>query len=436
MTVAGAPRRSKRPSTRPRLLHGMTEAAARHGYAHATVARVLTLSGASRSTFYECFADSDECFLAAAEVISDRLQAAVEERVAGQTHQRLPFVAAETLLDFAEDEEAQARLLFTELLAGGSRALDLRDALIDNIARIIEDGWCRSAGETPTCDLPAQALVGGIFRSLAFALRESELRDLRPALLAWIDAYFVADAAAWQTASALEGLSPYAGAPVEPILPPPPMPRGRPMRPAEETVQIQRARLLHATAASVYTKGYAAVSVTDIVNRAQVSRGVFYDQFPNKQTAAYWAAQLGFEIGITSFAEAFFATSDWPTGIWDGAQALTQACRAAPALTYLAYVEADALGAETKWVFSGRVLTFTVLLHAGFRHRTDGPALPRLTPQVLACATLELLYREQPHHFARLLPQLAYMNLAPFLGAHAATRLVQKRMSDLTGPDR
>jgi AcrR family transcriptional regulator len=54
-----------RLSQRERLISGMVAAAARHGYAKASVARVIAQAGVSRATFYEQFADREECFLAA-----------------------------------------------------------------------------------------------------------------------------------------------------------------------------------------------------------------------------------------------------------------------------------------------------------------------------------------------------------------------------------
>jgi AcrR family transcriptional regulator len=47
------------------MLLGMVEAVADKGYAKTTVADVLTRARASRETFYEHFANKQECFLAA-----------------------------------------------------------------------------------------------------------------------------------------------------------------------------------------------------------------------------------------------------------------------------------------------------------------------------------------------------------------------------------
>ena len=42
----------------------MLEAVSRHGYPATTVGELVALAGVSKSTFYEHFADKQECFLA------------------------------------------------------------------------------------------------------------------------------------------------------------------------------------------------------------------------------------------------------------------------------------------------------------------------------------------------------------------------------------
>ena len=49
---------------RERMLDAMARAVAAKGYAKVTVADVVALAGVSRRTFYEHFADKEQCFLA------------------------------------------------------------------------------------------------------------------------------------------------------------------------------------------------------------------------------------------------------------------------------------------------------------------------------------------------------------------------------------
>src|SRR6476659_5078578 len=69
-------------SQRGRMIEAMAETVAEKGYAATTVADVVARAGVSRKTFYEHFADREECFLAAYDAAVDALFARVAERVA------------------------------------------------------------------------------------------------------------------------------------------------------------------------------------------------------------------------------------------------------------------------------------------------------------------------------------------------------------------
>ena len=66
-------------SQRPRILDAITELVAARGYAGTTVKEIAGAAGVSLSTFYEHFADKEECFLAAYEQVADELFAAIAE---------------------------------------------------------------------------------------------------------------------------------------------------------------------------------------------------------------------------------------------------------------------------------------------------------------------------------------------------------------------
>lgn len=57
---------------------------------------------------------------------------------------------------------------------------------------------------------------------------------------------------------------------------------GRQRRSSEDVAAWQRQRMLSAMVAAVAEKGYTAVAVADVVQRARVSRATFYEQFDDK----------------------------------------------------------------------------------------------------------------------------------------------------------
>ena len=84
--------------------------------------------------------------------------------------------------------------------------------------------------------------------------------------------------------------------------PPAPLPRGRHSIPRGQIDAAQQERLLIALTELVAARGYAAVSVADIVERAQVSRAAFYRVFADKQACALAAYDRFIEVLLTGIA--------------------------------------------------------------------------------------------------------------------------------------
>src|SRR6266550_4193374 len=61
------------PSARGRMLEAIAQAVAMKGYAATTVGDVIARAGVSRKTFYEQFADKEDCFYAACTYVADSL---------------------------------------------------------------------------------------------------------------------------------------------------------------------------------------------------------------------------------------------------------------------------------------------------------------------------------------------------------------------------
>jgi AcrR family transcriptional regulator len=80
--------------------------------------------------------------------------------------------------------------------------------------------------------------------------------------------------------------------------------------PRRDVRRAQRERLLRAVIAAVAERGYTDTTITDIVRRARVSRGVFYEHFRNKQAAFIAATDAGVELMSASITGATRALAD------------------------------------------------------------------------------------------------------------------------------
>jgi len=169
----GVPRKTVRESQRWRLLEGMVEATAQHGYADATVADVIGFARVSRKAFYEHFTDKQDCFLATYDVVSDRmiaqLVAAGSGHAAGLARRRAYVLGYLAALD---RDLAVARVFTVDVLGAGQRVLERRDAVNRRFADEL-------FGDSRLDVVRRVAVVGGVNAVVA-----SELLDPKPQLLA------------------------------------------------------------------------------------------------------------------------------------------------------------------------------------------------------------------------------------------------------------
>lgn len=159
-----APPRAFVPSSqRERLVDGIARTVARGGYAATPVADVLREAGVSRRTFYEQFADKEDCFLAA----YDTIVRLCTERIVHAYHASDGWAdgiarAYDALLGTLAAEPDLAHLGVVDVLAAGPRAVARRDATLRRFARFIDFTRERTDAIATPPPLVGQAIVGGI----------------------------------------------------------------------------------------------------------------------------------------------------------------------------------------------------------------------------------------------------------------------------------
>jgi AcrR family transcriptional regulator len=125
-------------SQRTRLLEAVGRAVAERGYGAATIDDVVRGAGVSKKTFYEHFADKEECFLAAYEAASEELLLRVTEAQASHEdwveRARAGIVA---YLRWLAADPALARVFLIEVAAAGPQALERRERVRDRYADLM-----------------------------------------------------------------------------------------------------------------------------------------------------------------------------------------------------------------------------------------------------------------------------------------------------------
>ncbi len=191
------------------------------------------------------------------------------------------------------------------------------------------------------------------------------------------------------------------------------LPSGRHGLSREDVLASQRGRLLLAVVDAVADKGYEAVTITDIVERAGVSRRVFYEQFANKEAGFLAAFELGVDHILNRLGAAVrsLPPEDWRGRIRASLEVYLAALAKEPGFARSLHVEMLRAGPP---VLARRATLLTVFAERTRRayqqaRRLD-PALPELPDTVfpLLAGGLDQLIREHLRtREARTLPELA-----------------------------
>ncbi len=414
----------------------MVAAVARHGYGGASVAQVIEHAGVSRATFYKYFADKEECFLFAYREVAAR----VWESLALTPNDRPREVLA-GILSSVDKEPAAARMVLIEALAGSHAVREEHERLLRRIEDSI-DGYLEiSADREAALAIPARAILGGVGNLMAIRVFQGEtgrLVDLQDDLLTWLDAYSVPlerrpDRAYWAELGALLGIVPVES--IEDASTKPGLPRGRGALPSGAVEHAHRDRVVAAVARLAREKGYAAMTVADIVEAAGVAREAFYRQFRSKKDAFLAAQSKSFEESIAATAGAFFAEGSWPERVWSGSIAALRYIATHPDMASAQLVENYAAGAAAiRRTFDTR-MAYTLFLEDGYRERPEAESLPRLCSEAIAGAILEFIRhtatREETSRMLEAAPKAVFVSLAPFLGPLEALEFVEKKCQAL-----
>jgi AcrR family transcriptional regulator len=185
--------------TRARIFEAMARTVAERGYASVTVTDVVNAARISRRTFYEHFQDKEHCFVEAYRTGCEngiaQIDAALRDLHDPDWRTRLS-VSLETFLAVLAAEPHFARVLLIDVLGAGSRALEMRERILEVYVEHYRALRERARVEDP--DLPdvpdafLRGLVGAVAELVQECLLESppaevsnRLRGLHPTLVSF-----------------------------------------------------------------------------------------------------------------------------------------------------------------------------------------------------------------------------------------------------------
>lgn len=191
----GLPREAVEESQRQRIHKAMVKVVSTRGYNDSRVVDVIDLAGVSRKTFYELFADKEQCFLATYDMIIGQLINATGAKFGAARDATWPERIRHGLgamLELIVSQPSAARFCIVEVLAAGPNALSRRDAALRQFTYFLDAGRSETSIELP--GITSLAIAGGINEILYSELihgAAAQLPSRLPDLIFWTTSPFL-----------------------------------------------------------------------------------------------------------------------------------------------------------------------------------------------------------------------------------------------------
>jgi AcrR family transcriptional regulator len=404
---------------RARIHGAMVEAVARNGYSTTSVKQVIELAGVSRRSFYELFANKEDCFLATFDLIADRGIGQLRRVcLAGEgcLERRLGDAFGELAGAAGKAPNAAALVTAAAQCAGGPGVKRLRRATA-TCEQLLASSFTGAPDAGPLPTPIVRAITGGLHRAIDAHLQAAPRPSadaLAAELLRWTLLFRGAAAApiaermaTSATRRLSESAEHSAGA-------------RRPRTPVTD----QRTRLLHGALRLAVIDDYLKTTAPQIAEEADVPVESFFAMFTGSEDC-YRAAQemLAGEL-LAVAAGSALGGPDWPRAVRHVLAEMLGRLAANPLYAYTVGQGAFAAGPSAV----GRNLELARgvarLLTANAPPAPEDPLLV----EGIAGAIWHTIGCQVAGGRIQLLPALsdylAYIVLAPYIGADAAGEIV------------
>jgi AcrR family transcriptional regulator len=185
-----------------------------------------------------------------------------------------------------------------------------------------------------------------------------------------------------------------------------------------------RQRVLAAMIETVSYRGYDRTTLQRVLQTAEVPAAVFDEHFEHKQDCFLQALDELIESVELRVLERIRRDVPWPERVRSGLGALLSALALDPDGARVVLVECLSAGTSAGERYHELMRIFPTLLEEGRFHSADPDHLPSGTSEALVGGILAILHRraleDRTGELPRLLGDLAYFVLLPYLGHHRA----------------
>lgn len=165
-----------------RLLNAVGDVCAEEGYHGTTIRKLIARSGISRKTFYELFADKEDCYLRAydeaVEHVAGLIGDAYAREPAGPAPDSRLRAALRAYLEFCAANPNLARAFVIEVVAAGPRALQRRGEAIARLTDALASSSLPLGGGEQSRWLKARLFVGGVHELTSAVIEAGEVTSL------------------------------------------------------------------------------------------------------------------------------------------------------------------------------------------------------------------------------------------------------------------
>jgi len=210
------------------------------------------------------------------------------------------------------------------------------------------------------------------------------------------------------------------------------LPSGRHGLPKAYVVRSQRERLLEAMVRCAADRGYEATTVSDVIELAGVSRATFYEMFEDKEDCFLEAYDAVIDVLVAHVTSAFEAAAEeaWPEQIARGLRAMVELLSAESDIARMAMVEVTAAGEDARARYRAALSRFTPFLEKGRTWSGQDDSLPADTARFAIGGATSMIFDEiragRGPDLQRLLPDLVFAVLMPYLGPETAEEEMQR----------
>jgi AcrR family transcriptional regulator len=206
------------------------------------------------------------------------------------------------------------------------------------------------------------------------------------------------------------------------------LPRGRHGIPQDLVVANQRARLREATAAVFAEQGYAALSVSSVIERAGVSRATFYKLFDGKLDCVLAARGDALDSLDEAISEACSRHRDWPRAVAAGTEAALSFSAGHPADAKLilssCHAPSEPQLSDGERGIDGRLLERLREGAGGSPStRSPGELIERAAVGAVISLVATFLAAGKADSLPELRPSIVQILLGPYLGVNEARRV-------------